>query len=264
MKNFIYNIDYNVAKLFHDIYLWGGDLFNFIMKGISWIAEAGLIFILIGLCLALFKKTRKIGITALFAVAVGFICTNIVLKNLIERSRPFANVSSNYYKWWLDAGSTYESGYSFPSGHTTATTAFAIAIFLTTNKKYSWYVLLAPILMASSRIYLMVHFFSDCVGGIVVGLISAVIAFLIVKWIYSSKIKLFVWARELNIFKFEKKTQITLANNSPKTLENPIEEIYITQEEEKSIKKDTNLIKQATEKSKTNNSNNTNKDIDNK
>ena len=114
--------------------------------------------------------------------------TNLILKNSIARLRPFES-SDQYWLWWLDAGSVVESGYSFPSGHTTATMAFALATFLTVNKKYSWPILLFPIVMASSRMYLMVHYFSDCVGGIVVGCASAVIAYLIVKWIYKSKLK---------------------------------------------------------------------------
>ena len=227
--SFVDKIDYIIAKIFHNIYMWGGNATNTIMEGISFLAEAGILFLLVGLCLALFKQTRKIGVTVLLAVAFGFLFTNIILKPIINRARPFENISGDFYKWWLDAGANFESGHSFPSGHTTATTAFAMAIFLTTKKKYSGYVLLLPLLMASSRIYLMVHYFSDCFAGIVVGTVSAVIACLLMKWIYCSKFKLFVWARELELFKSKQKDTPTHIN----TLESPKEEyVYTTQEDE--------------------------------
>ena len=71
---FIDKIDYNVAKFFHNIYIWGGNATNVIMEGISFLAEAGILFLLIGLGLALFKQTRKIGVTIILAVGFGFLC----------------------------------------------------------------------------------------------------------------------------------------------------------------------------------------------
>jgi undecaprenyl-diphosphatase len=254
MSNFISKIDYFIAKLFHNIYVWGGEFANHLMELISWIAEAGILFLLVGLGLALFKRTRKTGGTILIAVALGFLATNIVLKNIIERTRPFGDISSDFYKWWLDAGATHESGYSFPSGHTTATTAFAVAIFLTTNKKYSWPVLTLPLLMASSRIYLMVHYFTDCVGGLIVGTTVAILAYIIIKLIYKSKWKFFVWIREFNVFKPKQKIEIP-ANT---TTQDKIEEfVYTTQTEEQnsSNTEDKRLIEQEIEKKEETSSN---------
>lgn len=253
MTDFIYKIDHFVAKLFHNIYVWGGDFANHLMTGISFIAEAGILFLLIGLGLALFKRTRKIGASILFAVAIGFLLTNMLLKNTIERARPFTDISGSFYKWWLDAGATHESGYSFPSGHTTATTAFAFAIFLTTKKKYSWPILLFPILMASSRIYLMVHYFSDCLGGFVVGFTASVLACLLVKWIYSSKIKLFVWARDLQLFKSQKSNNKQISPAIPNETQSN-DYVYTTQDEE--ISKDT-------DKNKASSSHTNTQDLDN-
>ena len=248
MKSFVFKIDHAVAEIFHNIYLAGGEFANFVMNFISFIAEAGILFLLVGIGLALFKRTRKIGGTILFAVAIGFLLTNVILKNTIQRVRPFQSGLNDFYKWWLDAGASYESGYSFPSGHTTAATAFAVAIFLTCKKKYSSWILLFPLLMAISRIYLMVHYFSDCVGGLIVGSVSAILGYLTVKWIYVSKLKLFVWARELDLFKSSKSNVATTNTHKNSNLEQhkpAIEDyVYITQAEELNSKsKETNTKK---------------------
>lgn len=240
MSNFISKIDYNVAEFFHKMYLWLGGFLNGLMKIVSYLGEAGILFLLIGLTLALFKRTRKIGGTIILSVAIGFLITNVLLKNMVGRARPFENMGSDFYKWWLDAGAISESGHSFPSGHTTATTAFSLAIFLTINKKYSWPILFFPIIMASSRIYLMVHYFTDCLGGIAVGCVSAVIAYFVAKWIYVSKLKLFVWMRDLDIFKSK--------NSKPNVKQGELlddnqgdmpkdEFMYVTQDEEQQPQK---------------------------
>lgn len=231
-------IDNIVAKFFHEIYLWGGEFANNFMKIVSLLAELGILFLLIGAGFAIFKRTRKIGATILFSVAIGFVITNLVLKPLISRARPFENIGTDYYKWWLDAGMTKESGHSFPSGHTTATTAFAVAIFLTTNKKYSWSVLFLPVLMASSRIYLMVHYFSDCLGGLAVGILSGIIAWLIVMFVYKSKLKLFVWIKEFDVFELRRpqkriiKTEQAVAKPVAQENEKPEEFVYVRQVDE--------------------------------
>ena len=240
MKELVLKLDYYVARFFHKVYLWGGEFANGGMKALSLIAEAGILFLAVGVILAMFKRTRKIGVTVLLAVAIGFVATNIVLKNIISRTRPF-NTDSQYWLWWLDAGSIAESGYSFPSGHTTASTAFALAIFLTTNKKYSWPVLLFPVLMASSRIYLMVHYFSDCLGGVFVGSVCAILAWLIVRWIYVSKSKFCVWMREYSLFK---KYNIATNTESVKTTKSKSRKKleYKTQKEEADIIEKQTLI----------------------
>ena len=234
MDNFIYKADYKVAEFFHEVYLSLGEFSNGLMKIISYIGEAGILFLLTGLVLALFKRTRKIGVTIIVSVAIGFLITNVLLKNIVCRTRPFESMGSDFYKWWLDAGATSESGYSFPSGHTTATTAFSLVIFLTVNKKYSWPILFLPVLMASSRIYLMVHYFTDCLGGIVAGCLGAIIAYFITQWMYTTKLKLFVWMKNFELFKSQNSNNKSDQQEDVTYTEMADKEFtYVTQEDEK-------------------------------
>ncbi len=199
MKNFIFKIDHRVAEFFHDIFLWGGETANKVFEGISWIAEKGILFLAIGLLLFMFRRTRKTGLTILLAIGLGFVATNLLLKNIIQRARPFENVLSDFHMWWVDAGASMENGFSFPSGHTTATTAFAMAILFTTNKDRSWSIVFLPLLMACSRIYLMVHYFTDCLGGLLVGGLVAAFAYFIAKKIYKGKNKVCKFIQNFSI-----------------------------------------------------------------
>jgi len=47
-----------------------------------------------------------------------------------------------------------------------------VPVFLLGNKKYSWTALLFGVLMGISRIYLVVHFPSDVVGGLLTGTLA--------------------------------------------------------------------------------------------
>ena len=126
--------------------------------------------------LIIFKRTRTTGIKAGGALLIGFIFTNLLLKNVIARPRPYADVTSRFYEIWQSAGSLKESGFSFPSGHTTAATAFGVSLFISLNKKYSWAFLFIPLVMGFTRIYFCVHYASDVLGGIVVGTTAAILS----------------------------------------------------------------------------------------
>ncbi len=64
-----------------------------------------------------------------------------------------------------------ESGSSFPSGHMTWFFALAAIVWFTNRKWGTWYLALS-VLMGIARIYVGVHWPSDILGGIVVGLAS--------------------------------------------------------------------------------------------
>jgi undecaprenyl-diphosphatase len=137
--------------------------------------------------LCFFKKTRKFGFTLLFAIAVGTIVTNVVVKPMALRIRPYNTLQNvqEYWAWYTGAGALSESDYSFPSGHTTASTEIAVALFLCfrkdNKKKIAWIFPAIALCTAGSRVYLMVHYPTDVIGGLIVGIISAVIAYFLMK-----------------------------------------------------------------------------------
>ncbi|MBQ5315784.1 MAG: PAP2 family protein, partial [Oscillospiraceae bacterium] len=62
----------------------------------TYFGEKGIFWLLSAILLIVFPKTRKIGITALAAIAVSFILSQLVIKNIVGRVRPF-----EYFNWDL-------------------------------------------------------------------------------------------------------------------------------------------------------------------
>ena len=177
-------LDYNVAKVMNKIAnSFVGGVATFLMKAVSFITEKGIIFFLIAIILMCFAKTRKAGILMFISVGVGAVLTNIVLKDTIMRYRPY-ETNTIYYGFWQAVGSPVESGYSFPSGHTTAVMAAAMAFFICFKKRYSWTGFIAVLAVGVSRIYLMAHYTSDVLAGVLVGGVSGILAIYITKLIY--------------------------------------------------------------------------------
>lgn len=159
-----------------------GGFFTPFFKFITLIGEKGLIFFGLALVLMLFAKTRKLGVCVFGAVACGALITNFILKDLIARPRP---CHSDYVSQFLALDFPAEDGYSFPSGHVTAIACASFAFFLSFNKKISWIGFPFVILMGMARIYLLAHYPSDVIAGILVGAISGVASFYITKLIYT-------------------------------------------------------------------------------
>ena len=210
-----------------------------IMVIITTLGDEGIIFIAAGLVLFFTKKYRKIGLAMLVSLVVMLILNNLVLKEMLERVRPFYIFDLEGLladkQAFIDAGrlgkfdvmvekiqaltekypemaaewiSKYQypdfveklTSFSFPSGHTSSAFA-ACAAILFLNKKIGIPAMVFAALMGFSRIYVEVHYCTDVIGGAIVGIIYAVIGVLIAKALYPIVEKILASLKE----KFSKK-----------------------------------------------------------
>ena len=196
--------DYRILKFLHLFAKNTNNLFTNLFKLITFLTEKGIVFIILAVFLMLFKKTRKIGMCIFLAIFIGAVFTNFILKDSVQRLRPFL-YNLKYEAWWKYVGSPHEDGYSFPSGHTTAAAAFMMALILTIKKKKKYLVILVPVLVGISRNYLVAHYPSDVLGAFLIGIIAAILSFAIVKLIYhilnKYNNKLFKFILNFNIIK---------------------------------------------------------------
>ena len=155
-----------------------------LMKLITFLGEKGIVMFLLAIGFMCFSRTRRIGVCMFGAVCCGALITNIILKDMVARPRPFEYMAV-YKQYWDLIGSPAESGYSFPSGHVTAATAGMTALCFTRGKKMILPTVIVVLLMGISRNYLMAHFPSDVLFAVIIGVLSAFIAYLITKAIFN-------------------------------------------------------------------------------
>ncbi len=175
--------DDTILEFMNTLAIKAGGFLTPLMKVITFLGEKGIIFFLLALGLMCFSKTRKLGVCIFGAVCCGALITNIILKDLVARPRPFESMVT-YKSFWNFIGSPEESGYSFPSGHVTAAAAGMGALCFVRGKKWILPSAIWVTLMCVSRNYLMAHYPSDVLFAAVIGIFAAFIAYLITRAIF--------------------------------------------------------------------------------
>lgn len=171
--------DQSVTQAIHKLYESCGGWMTPIMEFISLLGKGGIALIILSFILLLNRPTRRFGTAMAISLALGALVVNVWLKVVIARPRPYADVEGFFYPLWVMLGSHVESDFSFPSGHTNAAFATMVPVFILGKKNWSWLALVFGVLMGISRIYLVVHFPSDVIGGLLTGTIAGLIGTLI-------------------------------------------------------------------------------------
>lgn len=162
--------------LLHFLQSIHNNILDHIMMFITSLGNGGFLWILIGLMLISIpaigkentdqrKKRRIQGLLLLIALTVNAVLGNLIIKNIIQRPRPF-QVDTSVVPL------IYPKEYSFPSGHTSSSFAAATILFFY-NRKWGMAAFLMAGLIAFSRMYFFVHFPTDILGGIILGIFCA-------------------------------------------------------------------------------------------
>lgn len=125
------------------------------------------------------RKNKRVAIH-ITTVSVVSVTVLFLLKDILKRERPMVPLIAKAH------------GYSFPSGHTlSSVTFYGMLMYIAwkniRNTTLKWitvsFLFILPFLVGFSRIYLRVHYASDVIAGLCVGIIWLLLA----KWLLLSK-----------------------------------------------------------------------------
>ena len=143
-------------------------LLDKIMIFFTSLGDNGIIWIILLIVLLSGKKTRNKGVVLLITVITVFILTNY-LKEEFHRVRPYEYM--NFIPKVKTSGTS-----SFPSAHSAV--AFAVfGVYYFYNLRYKYVIGVIALIIAVSRFYLEVHYLSDVLAGIALGLTVSYILF---------------------------------------------------------------------------------------
>ena len=129
----------------------------------------GQLWVIIAVLMLLFKKTRRTGAAVLIAYIGVFLIGQIGLKHLVSRLRPCQ--IDQAFELLVDRPSSS----SFPSTHSAWAFGAATAVFMR-FRKAGVCAYAAAALIAFSRLYLFLHFPTDVLFGIAMGMALGVLA----------------------------------------------------------------------------------------
>lgn len=142
---------------------------------ITSLGNAGWFWLAVCAALLITKKYRRTGLTGLTAILIGFLITNLWLKNMVARIRPYETIEG------LRLIGERAADFSFPSGHSTCSMAAAVVLFARLPSRQGALALALGILICASRLYIGIHYPTDVLAGIGIGTMSAIAAMKIIK-----------------------------------------------------------------------------------
>lgn len=191
----IYEIDHTILLFIQENMRF--TILTPIMNVSSMLVNLGLIWVLTCIVLLFFKKTRLLGAMGLSSLLLCLLINNVIIKHTIARSRPF-----DTYSDLLPLISKKPKDYSFASGHTTASFAAAGIFVRFIPRPLAVLTVVYAFLVAFSRLYLGVHYPTDVLCGMAIGIIGSTIIY----YIYSKKFDLKEYS---NNFKVRQKKNST-------------------------------------------------------
>lgn len=135
---------------------------NTLFEMITILGEETLIILVVAIIYFAFSKKEA---KRLFFIVVTSTAVNTLVKNLVARPRPFANGEITAIR------QETATGYSFPSGHTQ--NIATLSTYFSARVRKIWFTVVATIivlLVGFSRMYLGVHYPSDVLVGLVLGI----------------------------------------------------------------------------------------------
>ena len=165
----------------HMKYVQGNEKLDILMITVTSLGDLSTL-VIIGIILTIIRRTRKMGL--IFLISIVFIGISIIyLKPVIGRQAPTNGFQTSlvfpkYFALEDDSVVPFARGDSYPSNHVAIATALAFVVGFQINKKSrigSLLIWCFPGLISITKLYLMQHYFTDIIGGILFGLIISII-----------------------------------------------------------------------------------------
>lgn len=157
----IKNIDNRVLEKIGKIHK---PVLNKIMIVASRSANIGFIWWMVCIPFLVHPDWRLTGLNFVLALAIAHLMGEIIIKHIVKRVRPCHNLGDD------EQLINRPRFYSFPSGHTTASFAVVGVALLRCRLITFLPILVLAILIGFSRIYLRVHYLTDVIAGMILGL----------------------------------------------------------------------------------------------
>ena len=159
-------------------------LLDTLMPLITRLGDAGIFWIAVAVLLLCFPKYRRAGLSMGAALILGLLICNVTLKPLVARIRPYDYVLEHYGRTVSLLVATPHD-FSFPSGHTLASFEGATALLIH-NKKLGIPAMVLACLISFSRLYLYVHYPTDVIFSVFLGIALAFLG----SWLVSKGFRL--------------------------------------------------------------------------
>ena len=138
-----------------------------VMPIITVFGDAGIFWMICATLLLFTRKHRRTGLGVWFALAIGLVVCNLILKPAVGRIRPY-DFQEEHFKIVIDLLIDKQHDFSFPSGHTIASFE-AATVLLLNSPALGIPAMILAVLIAFSRMYLYVHYPTDVIASVILG-----------------------------------------------------------------------------------------------
>ena len=171
-------MDFSILYAIQSIRCAWLDTFKLIVTKVA--GNNGELWIVLGIILLAFRKTRRTGIVILMSYILTYLIGQCGLKELIARPRP-CHIDKTV-KLLIKCPESY----SCPSTHSAWAFAGATSVFMY-HKKCGIFVAVISCIIAFSRMYMFVHFPTDVAFGAIIGILCGLLAWFVVNKISTMK-----------------------------------------------------------------------------